>query len=193
MNVWEAISGRRSVGAVTEEPIEREKIEQVLEAGNWAPCHHLTEPWRFYVMTGEGRGVLAKAYADIALEQALAKGPVENEEEFRTKQGAKAYRSPVVIAVAVSPSDKPQAVLVEEMAAAHAAVQNMLLAAHALGLGAVWRTGDPMYHPTMQKAFGLQEGEQLVSFVYLGVPKLPLPVKTRGPVQDKTVWIDKAD
>ncbi|RKN86392.1 nitroreductase family protein [Paenibacillus ginsengarvi] len=190
MELFEAIRGRRSVGLVKDEPVDKERIEQMLEAANWAPCHHLTEPWRFYVMTGEGRNVLAKAFADIAVEQAMAAGTLTNEQEFRTKQGAKAFRSPVVIAVAVSPSDKPQAVRIEELAAVHAAVQNMLLAAHALGLGAVWRTGEPAYHPTMRGAFGLKEGEELVGFVYVGVPQLPLPVKSRSPVQPKTVWIE---
>lgn len=190
MDLFKAIRERRSVGLVKDEPVSREQIESVLEAGNWAPSHHMTEPWRFIVMTGEGRNVLAKAYADIALEQAGNSRGEYNEAEIRAKQQAKAYRAPVVIAVAVTPSGSPQVNRVEEFAAAHAAVQNMLLAAHANGLGAIWRSGEPMYHPRMQHAFGLKEGEQVVALVYLGVPQLPLPVKTRKPVREKTVWIE---
>ncbi|MEF3304967.1 nitroreductase family protein [Paenibacillus sp. GYB003] len=190
MDVLDAIRERRSVGLLADEPVSKEQIERILEAGHWAPCHHLTEPWRFYVMLGEGRRVLADAYAEIALDQARAAGTAEDEQNIRTKQGAKAYRAPAVIAVAVSPSDKPQVVRVEEFAAVHAAVQNMLLAAHAIGLGAIWRTGEPMYHPIMRKAFGLAEGEELAALLYVGVPKLPLPTKKRKPVQDKTVWIE---
>lgn len=190
MDVLEAIRSRRSVSVMTNEAVSKEQIEQILEAGNWAPSHHMTEPWRFIVMTGEGRQKLAQAYGDVAVAQAKASGDTVNEADIRAKQGAKAFRAPVVIAVAVSPSDKPQVNKAEEFAAAHCAVQNMLLAAHAIGLGAIWRTGDPAYHPAMQQAFGLSEGEQLVAFVYVGVPQLPLPVKQRNPVQQKTVWIE---
>jgi nitroreductase len=190
VDIFDAIRERRSVGLVKDEPVSKEQIESILEAGNWAPSHHMTEPWRFIVMTGEGRRVLAKAYADIALEQAGNSPGDYNEADIRAKQQAKAYRAPVVIAVAVAPSGSPQVNRVEEFAAAHAAVQNMLLAAHANGLGAIWRSGEPMYHPRMQQAFGLNEGEQVVALVYLGVPQLPLPVRTRKPVREKTVWIE---
>lgn len=192
MDLFEAIRGRRSVGIVKDEPVSKERIEQILEAGNWAPSHHHTEPWRFFVMTGEGRNVLANAYADIALDHARASEAAIDEADVRAKQGAKAFRAPVVIAVAVSPSPEPQVSRVEEFAAAHAAVQNMLLAAHAIGLGAIWRSGEPMYHSIMRQAFGLNEGEELVALLYLGVPRLPLPVKKRNPVREKTVWIESA-
>lgn len=190
VDVFAAIRGRRSVGVVKDEPIAKEAIEQIVEAGIWAPSHHATEPWRFFVMTGEGRRVLARAYADIAWEQAQAAGGTADEQLVRSKAGGKAFRAPVVIAVAVSPSDSPQVIRVEEFAAVHAAVQNMLLAAHALGLGAIWRSGEPMYDARMQQAFGLKEGEQLVALLYIGVPQLPTPNKTRGAAQAKTVWID---
>src|SRR5690606_14863386 len=98
MDVLEAIRTRRSIGRVTGEPIAREAIETILEAGNWAPSHHGTEPWRFYVMTGSGRDVLARAYGAIAAEQA----PESEKETQRAAASAKAYRAPVVIAVAVS-------------------------------------------------------------------------------------------
>ncbi|GAB2670759.1 nitroreductase [Paenibacillus thermoaerophilus] len=184
MDIHEAIRGRRSVGRVKDDPVPPEWIEKILEAGNWAPCHHLTEPWRFFVMTGAGRDVLADAYADIAAEQSGQDDP-----EFRRKHAAKAYRAPVVIAVAVSPSADPRVTRIEEFAAAHAAVQNMLLTAHALGLGAIWRSGDPMYHPRMKQAFGLQPHEELVALVYLGFPVTAPPAGGRRPVADATVWL----
>lgn len=189
MDIYEAIKGRRSIGRVKDEAIGQETIEQILEAGNWAPSHHATEPWRFYVMRGEGRNVLAKAYGDIAVETAKP-GNSADEAELRAKQGAKAFRAPVVIAVAVSPSTEAQVNGGEEFAAVHAAVQNMLLAAHAAGLGAIWRSGEPMYHPIMSRAFGLTDGEQLTALIYLGMPDMPVPVKPRRPIQEKTVWID---
>lgn len=188
MRLEEAIRGRRSVGRVKQDPIAREQIEEVLEAGNWAPSHHGTEPWRFYVMTGKGRQVLADAYADIASEtaQQLTKEELEG---LRAKQAAKAFRAPVVIAVAVSPSEAKGVIQVEEFAAAHAAVQNMLLTAHALGFGAIWRSGEPMYHARMKQAFKLSDKEEMVGLLYMGIPDMPQPEGKRRPTAHKTVWM----
>lgn len=189
MSIGEAIPGRRSIGRVKQDPVPREHIERLLEAASWAPSHHATEPWRFYVMTGAGRQTLSEAYADIAM---LSHQGVSEEEEqaIRAKNGGKAFRAPVVIAVAVSPSNSPGISRIEEFAAAHCAVQNMLLAAHALGLGAIWRSGEPMYHPRMKQAFGLTESEELVGLVYAGYPDMQLLQGKRADFRTKTVWLE---
>jgi nitroreductase len=90
-----------------------------------------------------------------------------------------------------SPSDNLRAVQAEELAAAHAAVQNLLLAAHALGLGAVWRSGDPMYHPLMHQAFGLDERESLVGLIYIGYSDMKELQGRRQPAEAKTVWLEE--
>ena len=189
MDVWEAMRGRRSIGRVSAEPVAKETIERILEAANWAPSHHGTEPWRFYVMSGAGRDTLARAYGDVAVMQAGEALDAAAEAELRAKQGAKAYRAPLVIAAAVSPSKDPKVIAAEEYAAAHAAVQNMLLAIHASGLGAIWRSGEPMYHPAMAQAFGLDEGEAMVGLIYAGYPESTPQEGKRRPVAEKTVWL----
>jgi len=188
MPLWEAIKDRRSVGKVKQDPVDKQLIETLLEAANWAPSHHATEPWRFFVMTGGGRQALADAYADIAAEAA----PHASDEELqalRRKAGDKAFRAPVVIATAVSPSTAPKVNRMEEFAAAHSAVQNMLLTAHALGLGAIWRSGEPAYHPRMKQAFGLNESEAVVGLIYIGYPDMQQLPGKRKPAADKTVWM----
>ncbi|MCZ8518706.1 MULTISPECIES: nitroreductase family protein [Paenibacillus] len=187
MSIEEAIRGRRTVGRVTGEEVAQELIEAVLEAGNWAPSHHGTEPWRFFVMRGSGRQRLADAYADIAAEGAKADEPAALD-ELRRKNGTKAYRAPVIIAVAVSPSEAKGVSRIEEFAATHSAVQNMLLMTHALGLGGIWRSGEPMYHPRMKEAFALTEREELVGLLYIGFPEKQPPDGKRRPVEEKTVW-----
>lgn len=191
MKLFEAIKGRRSIGKVKDEPVARELIEQVLEAATWAPSHHKTEPWRFVVLTGEGRRVLGRTYAAMA-ESAVAGMSEQDRADRLAREEAKALRSPVVIVAVSSPAtDHPRAVLWEERAAAHAAVQNLLLAAHGAGLGAVWRTGDGLGHPEMVKAFELTGSEEIVGFIYIGYPDMTAPAATRIPVMDKTRWIDQ--
>ncbi len=66
MDVRRAITTRRSVGRVKPDPVPKEKVEEILESAIHAPNHKITEPWRFHVFSGKGRGELAKARAETA-------------------------------------------------------------------------------------------------------------------------------
>jgi nitroreductase len=67
----------------------------------------------------------------------------------------------------------------------------MLLAAHALGLGAIWRTGEPCYHPLMNESFGLRPQDKMLGFIYMGVPDMAPPQVKRESVAGKTEWISE--
>ncbi|MEK3883942.1 nitroreductase [Paenibacillus sp. PL2-23] len=189
ISVMEAIKSRRSIGKVKPDEVEREIIEALLEAATWAPSHFNTQPWRFVVMTGEGRSKLGEGYAKV-LEAASAGVEGAELEEKLQKERAKAFRAPLVITAICSPSDDPRAERAEELAAAQAAVHNLLLAAHAYGLGAIWRSGPPMYDPVMKRHFELREDEEIVAFLYIGYPDMTPGQPRRSPVADKTIWLD---
>jgi len=76
-------------------------------------------------------------------------------------------RAPLIVAVGaqITPGKIPE---VEQVAAVAAAIQNMQLAAAALGLGAVWKTGAPAYDPTIKAWLGLAPQDHIVGFVYIG-------------------------
>lgn len=183
------IKERRSVGRVKADAVPRELIEQMIEAAVWAPNHHGTEPWRFVVMTGEGRRVLGQGYVDYSAGAIEALPEAEREERIG-KEIAKAYRSPVVIAAICSPSSNAKAIRAEEFAATHAAVQNLLLTAHDVGLAAVWRTGDPAYHPTMKAALEVAGHEEIVGLIFVGYPDIALHAGKRVSGAEKTRWIE---
>lgn len=189
MDIFEAIRNRRSIGRVKSDPVNRETIEKLLEAASWAPSHRKTEPWRFFVLTGEGRRPLGRALVEIAKEKMEDPSTEENQVLLR-KSEEKPFRAPLIIAVAATPSDDPKVIPIEEIGAVNAAIQNMLLAAHALGLGAIWRTGKPTYHPKMKELFGLREQDEMLGFIYVGNPDMEQPQGKRIPFEEKTVWID---
>ena len=189
MTLDEAIKSRRSIGRVLQTAVPRHLIEEIIEAACWAPSHYNTQPWRFIVMTGEGRSLLGKGYANVA----AAMNPElsgEQLEERQAKEHMKAKRAPVIIAAVCSPSADPRASFKEELAAAHASVQNLLLAAHAKGLGAIWRSGEPMYHDAMKETFQLTDEEQLIALIYLGYSDMPDKTSTRKAIQEVTSWVD---
>jgi len=100
MDVIRAIQTRRSIGRVKQDPVARELVEAILDSAVQAPNHRLTEPWRFHVFSGKGRGELARARAEIARLQAAAEGESEEMAAGRiSRERKKAFRAPVIIAV----------------------------------------------------------------------------------------------
>lgn len=190
MNVLEAIHTRRSVGQVSDKIPEREKLEQMLEAARWAPNHHKTEPWHFYVLTGEGRKRLGEAYGKINLEKLT--NPTDEQRKLVLESSLKkASRSPAVIVATVEPDKEEKIEPIEEVAATACAVQNMLLVAHELGLAAKWRTGKPAFHSIMKEAFGVPENGWVLGLLFVGYADIvPEPPAKKEPEQ-YTTWIDK--
>ena len=188
MEVNHAIETRRSIGRVKQDPVPREHVEKVLESAIHAPNHKITEPWRFHVFAGKGRGEFARARAELARLQAEAEG---EEEEFAagriSRERKKAFRAPVVIVV-ISKSGRDEVETLENYGACAAAVQNMQLTAHSLGLATIWRTGPVAYHRYMREFFGLENGDKIVAHLYLGYPEVTERSRRREPASTRTVW-----
>ncbi len=189
MNIHEAIKTRRSISLVTDQEVPEELIEQIIESGTYAPNHHKSEPWRFFVLRGDGRKKLGKVLASITKSQ--QDDPLSADSLAKIERSERnPLRSPVIIAVGVEPGTEDKIIEKEEFAAVSSAVQNMLLTAHALGLGAVWRTGAICYHPEVRDFFGLSEKGELSAFIYLGYPDFEPKPYTKTDAKKLTTWID---
>jgi nitroreductase len=166
-------------------PIEESIIWQLLENANWAPNHKQTEPWHFTVFTGEG----LKKFADFQAGryQQTAGG------KFRQDKYNKLLENPLkashIIAIMLRRSRTVEIPEMEEIAAVSCAVENIYLSATAYGLGGYWSTGGPTYDPVAGEFFGLEEGDKLMGFFYLGHVRVPSVGGTRRPVRDKTTWV----
>ncbi len=188
MDVIRAIQTRQSVGRVRRDPVPEVLVESILESAVHAPNHKITEPWRFHVFTGKGRGELARARAETARLQAEAEGEGEEMAAGRiNRERKKAFRAPVVIAV-ISASGRDEVESLENYAACAAAVQNMQLTAHSLGLASIWRTGPVAYHKHMRQFFGLKENDRIVAYLYIGYPDMGERPRRRSPAGERTVW-----
>lgn len=183
--VLQVIRERRSIGKCTGEVPDPQLIRQVLEAGTWAPNHKQTEPWRFIVMAGEARSGLGEAMGAAAAR--LASDP-EAGERARAKAAGKPLRAPYVIAIVAEPD--PSVPEIEEVAAAAAAAQNMLLAAHALGLAAMWRSGELIYTPEVRSYLRMSDRSHMLGVLYIGCPAMAAPRRERKPVESVTTWWD---
>ena len=155
MDVDTAIRERRTIGVFSDRAVPQEVIEDLIEAGRWAPNHKNTEPWRFHVVSGSAREEMCEAI--------LAGGG-----EFAKSPRGKLMRSPLFVAVT------QQAVLddpvrdQEDYAAVCCAVQNMMLAATARGLATKWSTGGLAENLAAKRWLGIGEQDRIVAYLYLG-------------------------
>jgi nitroreductase len=145
MDVLEAIRNRRSIRRYHGKDVPDEKLTQVLEAGRWAPSAHNSQCRRFIVAKDEKT---RKELARIAA------------------YGSFLSEAPVAIAVVIDPSSSNHPV--EDGAAA---TQNMLLAAHAIGLGSCWIGAyGSGYEDRARRILGIPDDKRLLSLISLGYP-----------------------
>lgn len=184
--VIEAIMSRRTIKKMDAERMpESADIDTIIQAATWAPNHHMTEPWRFVVITGSARVRLGDALASAL--RTSSKEEVVPERLVVEKN--KPLSAPVIIALIARPSEKENTVLQEEIVAAGAALQNMLLAAQSLGLSTSVRTGAHSYTDELRGFFGMEERERFIGLVYLGYASGMAPPGRRTPHAGMVSWM----
>ena len=185
MNVREAIRARRSIKRFDPRPVTREDIEALLEAAALAPNHRLTQPWRFYVLGPEAR----YAYG-LALGERKAR-KLDDPDRARVLRDtvAQEHRDlPLMIAVGVVNADDPE-IREEDYAAGMMAVQNIALAAVALGLGTHIKSGAVMDDPAARAAIGVADGDRVIAIMNVGEPANVPVGKPRRSAADVTEWL----
>jgi nitroreductase len=142
--------------------VPRDIVEELLELVTWAPNHKRTWPWRLAVLTGDSRRTLGESIADVMAAQGDDAPKVE---KTRTKY----LRSPIVIALGAAPGDSAERTAENRYAVA-AGAQNLLLAAHAHGLAALW--GSPMRgaNAAINTVCRFPDDTEVLGLVYLGWP-----------------------
>jgi nitroreductase len=188
MDVLDAIRLRRSVKPerLRPDPVDRGRIEALLEAANWAPSHGLTEPWRFVVFTGEGRRALHEVM--VATLEPDGAPAVAADDPRRRKLEEKNLNAPVIVAIVCQPDPSPRIVEHEEVASTAIAVHNMHLLARSMGLGAFWSSGAKAFDPRVARFLELEAPARCLGFLYVGWPAGPWPEGRRRPVAEKVRW-----
>lgn len=185
MDIFDAIHGRLTISKVKQDAVSRDVIEKLLSAAVQAPNHYKVRPWRFVVLTGNGRNKLGDEMAASFLDRNPATPP-----EGLDKTRALPLRAPVVIAVGVDKPADAKIIEIENISAASAACQNILVAAHALGLGAIWRTGEWARDARVKEFLGFAADQHIIGFIYVGFPEsFPEPYMRPG-FEDRVVWME---
>lgn len=165
MEAIEALTSRRSPAQFTEPAPDEAALEAILRAAMRAPDHGKLKPWRFLVLRGAARTRLGDVMAE-AMKRREPDAPANMVEREREKP----LRAPLIVILAAAIKEGHKIPVIEQLLAAGAAAQNVMLAAHAMGFAAAWKTGAPAYDPYVKEALGLAPSDAIVGFLYLGTP-----------------------
>lgn len=169
MDLFEALDTRASAMKLTGPGPDPAQLDRILSAGVRAGDHGRLSPWRFRVLDGDDRAVLGEAM----VEAMRAKRPDATGDDLQ-RERAKVNRAPTIVVVSAAVvRDHPKIPAWEQVTTAALGAHNMMLAAHALGLGSMWKTGGPTKAPQVLQALGLEPGEAIVGFIYLGTIAAP--------------------
>lgn len=138
-------------------------LNNIFKAALRAPDHGLLKPWRFLVIQGEGRIHLGELFARAELSENPSITP-----QALKKTKAKPLRAPMIIVGIAHTIEHKSVPEIEQLLSCGAAIQNMMLAAHAQNVGAMWRTGAMAYNDIVNAGLGLKDNERILGYLYLG-------------------------
>lgn len=166
------ILNRRTVKAtaMNGRMIPEEQIQQLLLLADQAPNHAQTEPWRFWVYSGDALRQFGETHAHLYWDNTPEKKRNRSKCDKLIRSAKQA--SHLVIVVMKRTKDARIPVL-EETAAVSAAIQNILLGATALGIASIWSTGGMTHHPALKAFLQLKEEDIVMGLLYLGYTDQP--------------------
>jgi coenzyme F420-0:L-glutamate ligase / coenzyme F420-1:gamma-L-glutamate ligase len=186
-DLFEAIRQRRSIRKYLPKPVQKEVVSEVLGAAGWAPSAHNSQPWRFIILQDASiRRKLADAMTD-AWAADLAKDDAKVDAKMREERVKRFADAPVLILACFTMDglrkfpDSERQLCERDLAVESfgASLQNLLLAAHAKGLGACWFCAPAFCKETVRKVLKIPDVVEPQAFVAMGYPaeRPDVPIK----------------
>jgi F420 biosynthesis protein FbiB-like protein len=196
---WEVLEGRRSVRQFEGRPVESELIERMIEAGTRAPNAHNNQSWRFVVVTKKEHLTQIVMAMQPKYKQALLNSGMSPEQvdDLAEKRKIRLTSAPAAILPCVAKNDltgyddadRTHGEWMMAVQSAALAAGNILLAAHALGLGGVWICA-PMFAPeTVREAFNLPADWEAQGMLMIGHPAEEPNFRERKPLEEVVRWV----
>jgi nitroreductase len=193
------IKQRRSVRKFSPEPVNDNDIKTIIEAASMAPSATNSQNWRFIaVQSEEKRKELVKAIEEQIQEYSSLITSKRAYNEFNAYARFFTFfaSAPLVLAVVKTPYTSfsmrimqrygisPEALEAADAQGPSAAIQNMLLAAHALGYGACWMTGPLIAKEKLEKVLNIQSPDHLMALIPVGKTETNPAVPKRKPIEE---------
>lgn len=193
------LRSRRSVRRFTTQPVPAELLQRLVETAIHAPSAHNRQPWRFVVLgSSESRTALAEAMGQQFAAALRADGATPEEIKAQlARSAARLQEAPAAVLLCLDASvldsyadpARNEGELLMAMQSVALAGGQLLLAAHAEGLGGVWVCAPLFAQAAARRALGLPESWLAQSILYLGYPAGEPAPRPRQAVDDVTRWV----
>ena len=191
---------RRSVRTYKQKKIEKETIEKLMEFATWAPSAHNSQPWRFVVIEDSKVKVeLAEAMADRWMKDLKKDGvPVDERVKLKRESINRFTKSPILIVACITLEDmekypdarRQKCEWTMATQSLSAAIQNLLIAAAAYGLGACWCCAPRFCKEEVRRVLDIPENVEPQALITVGYPAEKPPAPVRLPLS-KIVFKDR--
>ena len=178
MEALDVLLDRVSVPRLVEPAPDAAQRGIMFSAALRAPDHGQLRPYRFLTVEGEARNQMGEL-----LVQALLASDAHADEKAVDKARNGPLRAPLVVVV-IAKLIEHKVPKSEQLITAGCAAHGVLLAAYAMGVGAVWRTGELSYSAHVAEGMGLAADEEIIGFLYLGTALNPPREAPRPDVGD---------
>jgi nitroreductase len=172
-----AIVSRRSIVALDAEEPTAEELEAMLTAATTVPDHGTLRPWRLVVIRGEARAVFGDALAEAAREADAQLRP-----DAADRLRLKAFAAPMLIAIVARVEPEAKVAVWEQAASAACSGYAITLAAHHLGLSAIWKSTSFRNGAALRQVLDMREQDQFLGWVNVGRETSPRTARPRPPV-----------
>ncbi len=180
MDALDLLLNRRSASRLAAPAPSGKALQNIINAGMRAPDHGALQPWRFVIVENDGLIRFSNLLRSAAEKDKLDEKAIE-------KATQAPLRAPQIITVIADVKDSPKVPKWEQVVSAGCAVHAMQMAALVQGFNGIWRTGPWTEHAAVRKAFGCEQNDQIVGFLYLGTPQLKSSTQVIAP--DSTPFV----
>lgn len=165
--------------------IPDEQVQQLLELADWAPTHANTEPWRFFIYSGNAVKTFCTQHAELYKKNTDPEKYLQaNYDKFLHNGDTTSH----IIMTVMQRGPLPKVPAMEEEAAVSSAIQNILLGATALGIASFWSTGGMVHHYSMKEMLHLRNDDVVMGMIYLGYTDAQQKGRRVIPLTDKIKW-----
>jgi len=165
MDALDLLLNRRSASRLAAPAPSGEVLQNIINAGMRAPDHGALQPWRFVIVENDGLIRFSNLLRSAAEKDGMDEKAIE-------KATQAPMRAPQIITIIADVKESAKVPEWEQVVSAGCAVQAMQMAALAQGFNGIWRTGAWTEHAAVRQAFGCEEKDHIVGFLYLGTPQL---------------------
>lgn len=190
MEFFDVVFNRRAVRAYKPDPVSREDILKILQAASFAPTGQNLQQFEFIVVTGEKKKQLGESYGVIGI--AYSKDWEDKASQKSFIEYARTYGGAPVIIVVLTKASKNDGMRKMHLESGSAAMENLVLAARALGLGTCWMTGPLQDEANIRSILDIPDNMEMVAVTPLGYPvEFPAAPPRIDPELKKIVrWVE---